>query len=87
MKIFELAFANPSSNSGATFWLKVERDKLITRRTGDSMRAFWKKHRDNGIEKYLYECVDAQNDVRYSHSRKELPTVIPNHSNYCMPSE
>ena len=42
VKIFELALANPKSNSGATFWLKIEREHLIPKRTGDSMRAFWK---------------------------------------------
>jgi len=58
LKIFELAFANPGRNSGATFWLEVEREHLIARRSGDSMRAFWKKHRDSGIEKYLYDSVN-----------------------------
>jgi hypothetical protein len=53
LKVFELALANPNSNSGATFWLKVERDNHIVRRTGDSMRAFWKLNRLKGIEKYL----------------------------------
>jgi len=67
IKIFELAIANPKSNSGATFWLKVERENHIVRRTGDSMRAFWKLHRTKGIEKYLEEA-STNPEIRYCHT-------------------
>lgn len=76
LKIFELALANQGANSGATFWLKVERQNTIPRRTGDSMRAFWKLHRANGLETYLKWASRAENDVRYSHVTASFPTAI-----------
>ena len=75
IKIFEIALANKGSNSGASFWLKVERENTIARRSGDSMRAFWKLHRDKGLENFLHEACDEKSNVRYSHSVKILPIV------------
>lgn len=86
LKVFELALSNPNSNSGATFWLKVERDNLIFRRTGESMRAFWKLNRSKGIEKYLLEAVK-NDDIRYSHMQRPLPSLTVHHSNYALQSE
>lgn len=86
IKIFELAIANPTSNSGATFWLKVERENHIVRRTGDSMRAFWKLHRTKGIEKYLEEA-STNPEIRYCHTLKHLPCIVVHHANYASQSE
>jgi len=87
LKIFELALANKGSNSGSSFWLKIEREKIIARRTGDSMRAFWKLHRDKGIEKFLHEACDEKSNVRYSHVVKILPIVCTQNTNYAQQQE
>lgn len=87
LKIFELALANQGSNSGASFWLKIEREKIITRRSGDSMRAFWKLHKEKGIENFLHEACDEKSNVRYSHMVKILPIVCTQNSNYAQAQE
>ena len=71
IKIFELALANPESASGSSFWLEIERQNIIPRRTGESMRNFWKEKRNKGLELYLKSAV-AHDQDRFSHAFKHL---------------
>jgi hypothetical protein len=78
IKVFELALANTESASGSSFWLEVERQNGIPRRTGESMRNFWKEKRNKGLELYLKSAV-AHDQDRFSHAFKHLlrPTTGP----------
>lgn len=46
------------------------------------MRAFWKLHKEKGIEKFLHDACDEKSNVRYSHMVKTLPTVCTQNSNF-----
>lgn len=51
------------------------------------MRAFYKLHRPQGLEAYLQWATGKDNDVRYSHSAKNLPTTVVYHSNWAKQAE
>ena len=73
IKIFELALANPESASGSSFWLQVQREGILPKRPGESMRNFWKENRLKGLEAYITNAV--QDDTRYCHAFKAIPKV------------
>ena len=66
IKIFQLALRNKDKSKGAQFWLQVERENLIPKRTGDSLRNFWKESCKKGIENYMKSALHG--NVWYCHS-------------------
>jgi hypothetical protein len=53
IQIFKLGLQNKEYSKSSAFWLQVERSGTIPKRTGDSLRNFWKESCKKGIENYM----------------------------------
>lgn len=73
IKIFEIALANRNSARGASFWIKIERENFLPKRSADSMRNFWKSHMNTGLENYMKNALE--DNVRYCHAFINIPKV------------
>ena len=53
IKVFQIALQNKTKSKSATFWMEIERNQTLPRRTADSLRNFWKTVEKKGLENYM----------------------------------
>jgi len=74
IKVFEIAVANVERSGGATFWREIEKKThIISNRSAESLRGFWKKHSEQGLEDFIRKALE--NNLRFSHMIKNIPEI------------
>ena len=73
IKIFQIAIRNKQFAKSAQFWMTVERQNTLPKRTADSLRNFWKTVEKKGIENYMRNALDS--NVWFCHSFPRIPKV------------
>lgn len=73
LKVFSLALPNKQKSKSANFWIQVEREQILARRTADSLRNFWKTVEKKGLENYMRDALDG--GTWYCHAFCKIPKV------------
>lgn len=75
MKIFSIALQkqNKTKSKSASFWLDVERQQTLPKRSADSLRNFWKTVEKKGLENYMRGALE--DNVWYCHAFCKIPKV------------
>lgn len=73
IKVFQIALRNKQCSKSAQFWMQVEREYTLPKRTADSLRNFWKTVERKGIENYMRSALDS--NTWYCHSFPRIPKV------------
>lgn len=75
IKVFRIALTQEGRqrSKSAQFWLEIERQEIIPRRTADSLRNFWKTVERIGLEKYMRQQLDS--NTWYCHAFSKIPKV------------
>ena len=75
IKVFSIALQkeNRTKSKSASFWLEVERNQTLPKRTADSLRNFWKTVEKKGLENYMRQALET--NTWYCHAFCKIPKV------------
>ena len=75
IKVFQIALQkeNKTKSKSASFWIEVERNQTLPKRTADSLRNFWKTVEKNGLENYMRNALEK--NTWYCHAFCKIPKV------------